>query len=107
MSLVFNIFIKLCLIHFCSRDTEKRQIALNKAKILQEKDDNSNVGTKSEPEPSVSPKLEKKKDSEIHLIASLPKPQSLPAHQLFKDKRKVYQVMLFSDSDIELFYLSK
>ena len=41
-----------------------------------------------------SPKVyDKKKEGEIQLIASLPKPQSLPAHQLFKDKRKVFQVM--------------
>ena len=43
-------------------------------------------------EKSKGDNYEKKKDSEIHLLASLPKPQSLPAHQLFKDKRKVYQV---------------
>ncbi|XP_060583138.1 MAPK/MAK/MRK overlapping kinase-like isoform X2 [Ruditapes philippinarum] len=73
------------------RDTDKRQLALKKANILQDKDDSSNIGTKSEPENIPSPKMEKKKDSELHIIASLPKPQSLPAHQLFKDKRKVYQ----------------
>ena len=63
---------------------------------------------------------DKKKDSELHLIASLPKPQSLPAHQLFKDKRKVYQVykidvvcwfllisgLLLGGSDLQLILVS-
>lgn len=78
------------------RDSDKRQAALHKQSKMHEKEEQV---TQSMPSPAVektrvSPKHEKKpstKEPEIQLIGSLPKPQSLPAHQLFKDKRKVYQ----------------
>ncbi|XP_052769135.1 MAPK/MAK/MRK overlapping kinase-like isoform X2 [Mya arenaria] len=76
------------------RETDKRQTALNKAKIqVQDKDDAASRVENISPSPrhAMSDKENKKKESEIQIIASLPKPQSLPAHQLFKDKRKVYQ----------------
>ncbi|WAR18521.1 MOK-like protein [Mya arenaria] len=73
------------------RETDKRQTALNKAKIqVQDKDDAASRVENISPSPrhAMSDKENKKKESEIQIIASLPKPQSLPAHQLFKDKRK-------------------
>ncbi|KAL4238951.1 hypothetical protein ACF0H5_003655 [Mactra antiquata] len=74
------------------RDNDKRHAALTKAKVLQDKDENVSTISKKEDDKIHSPKGDnKKKDQEVHIIASLPKPQSLPAHQLFKDKRKVYQ----------------
>lgn len=71
------------------RENDKRQAAIARAK--QEKVEQTNAIPTPDNETSRSEVYEKKKDSELHLIASLPKPQSLPAHQLFKDKRKVYQ----------------
>lgn len=80
------------------RENDKRQAALNKAKQQQQQSDkedaiSTTTSTRVE-DKSPMPKLDKdkKKETEVHIIASLPKPQSLPAHQLFKDKRKVYQV---------------
>ena len=82
-----------------SRDNDKRAAALSKAKLHHgEKEDGGGgalVVAATKEDGSPSPRLDKenkKKDAEVHIIASLPKPQSLPAHQLFKDKRKVYQV---------------
>ena len=72
------------------RDTEKRQVVLTRSKITEKED--IKPSTSPEMDKSKGDNYNKKTDSEIPLIASLPKPQSLPAHQLFKDKRKVYQV---------------
>ncbi|XP_052275642.1 MAPK/MAK/MRK overlapping kinase-like isoform X5 [Dreissena polymorpha] len=74
------------------RDNDKRQALLTKPKItLEKKEESSPTPTKTEeelPSPKLEKPVDKKKEAEVHIIASLPKPQSLPAHQLFKDKRK-------------------
>ena len=75
------------------RETDKRQAAI--ARVKQEKVEHTNtIPSPEHVETTRSEIYDKKKDSELHIIASLPKPQSLPAHQLFKDKRKVYQVQV-------------
>ena len=74
---------------FC-RESDKRQAAIARAK--QEKIEQTTAVPTPDNDTTRSEGYDKKKESELHIIASLPKPQSLPAHQLFKDKRKVYQV---------------
>ena len=93
----------------CYRENDRRQAAMSKSKQQQvDKEDAVSITTTRVEDKSPMPKdkQDKKKEAEVHIIASLPKPQSLPAHQLFKDKRKVYQVMRAVIDNLSLFLYS-
>ena len=104
-----NVCIQYHINNVCYRENDRRQAAMSKSKQQQvDKEDAVSITTTRVEDKSPMPKdkQDKKKEAEVHIIASLPKPQSLPAHQLFKDKRKVYQVMSAVIDNLSLFLYS-
>ncbi|KAK3583310.1 hypothetical protein CHS0354_038920 [Potamilus streckersoni] len=81
------------------REAEKRTAALNKSKVEETSPRKVNIVEPTTPEVETMQKEKKSiKDSEsdVHLIASLPKPQSLPVHHLYKSKKRRHKRMVES-----------